>query len=134
MEIKDQLLQQADFARKNAYAPYSNFQVGAAVYAAGGKIYASCNVENVSFPCGTCAEAGAIAAMVSDGERIIKAILIVSDSLNLVYPCGACLQRIAEFAAPETPIYLASPDGIQREYCLKDLIPHNFKASELSHD
>lgn len=134
MEISQQLFEKADAARKNAYAPYSDYHVGAAVYAENQKIYASCNVENMSFPCGTCAEAGAIAAMIADGARAIKAVLVISDGSGLVYPCGACLQRIAEFADDNTMIYLAAKDKICKTYRLSELLPHNFKAMELGHD
>lgn len=134
MEISQQLFTKALAAQKNAYAPYSRYQVGAAVYTESQKIYASCNVENVSFPCGTCAEAGAIAAMIAGGDCKIKALLVVSDGRDLVYPCGACLQRIAEFSDAETVIYLADKNEIRKTYQLADLLPHTFKTMELAHD
>lgn len=134
MEIKEELLKKAVMAKENAYAPYSNYKVGAAILADDNKIYASCNVENVSFPCGTCAEAGAIAAMVAGGAKKIQAVLITSDSESLVYPCGACLQRIAEFANGDIEIHLASFNKIRQTHRLSDLLPHNFSAKELSHD
>ena len=127
MKIEEKLLEQALKARKNAYAPYSHFSVGAAIYAKSGKIYASCNVENVSFPCGTCAEAGAISAMIAAGETKIKAILVASGGKNLIYPCGACLQRIAEFSDEKTKIYLANTKEICKTYTLNELLPHGFK-------
>ena len=122
MDIKRELFEKAKQAGENAYAPYSGYKVGAALCTPEGEIYASCNVENISFPCGTCAEAGAI-----------KALLVVAGGEDLVYPCGACLQRIAEFAEPETAIYLASPGGIRRECRLKELLPCAFKSSEVRH-
>lgn len=134
MEIKQQLWEKAKAACLNAYAPYSNYSVGAAILAQSGRVYTSCNVENVSFPCGTCAEAGAIAAMVAGGDKKIKEILVVSGGKELVYPCGACLQRIAEFADSETVIYLADMSEIRRTYHLSNLLPYNFKASELKND
>ncbi|MCM1323500.1 MAG: cytidine deaminase [Acetobacter sp.] len=134
MEIKKQLWEKAKIVRLNAYTPYSNYKVGAAICAESGKIYASCNVENLSFPCGTCAEAGAIATMIAGGDKKIKAILIISEGNELVYPCGACLQRIAEFADDETLVYLADITAIRKTYHIKDLLPHNFKASELKND
>ncbi len=134
MEIKQQLWEKAKAARLNAYVPYSNYPVGAAVLAESGKIYASCNVENISFPCGTCAEAGAIAAMVAGGDKKIKEILIVSGGKDLVYPCGACLQRIAEFADEKTIIYLADLTEIRQTHHINNLLPHNFKATELKND
>ena len=89
-----QLFTFARTALEKAYAPYSHFRVGAAIEADDGKVYAGCNVENVSYPCGTCAEAGAVAAMVCGGSAKIRRILVTSDGAALVAPCGACLQRI----------------------------------------
>lgn len=134
MEISQQLFNRASQAKANAYAPYSQYCVGAAVCAESGNIYASCNVENISFPCGTCAEAGAISAMIAGGDKKITAILVVSDGKDLVYPCGACLQRIAEFSNEQTVIYLADKEKICKTYQLKDLLPHNFKTVELYHE
>ena len=134
MEIIYKLFETAKKARLNAYAPYSKYLVGASVLAESGAVYASCNVENISFPCGVCAEAGAISAMVAAGERKLKAVLVVSEGKNLVYPCGACLQRIAEFADADTQIYLADTAQIRKTCRITDLLPHNFKASELTDD
>lgn len=134
MEIVQQLFNKASAARFNAYAPYSHYFVGAAIYSENKKIYASCNVENISFPCGTCAEAGAISAMVSGGDKKIKKILVISDAKELVYPCGACLQRIAEFSDKDTMIYLADIKEVKKIYKLHDLLPYNFEAKELSDD
>lgn len=131
MEIKKMLFEQAKAARSNAYAPYSKYKVGAAIYAKSKKIYTGCNVENVSFPCGTCAEAGGIAAMVAGGDKKMTAILILAEGENLVYPCGACLQRIAEFADEKTKIYLADTKKIHKEHLLKDLLPYDFKEEEI---
>ncbi len=134
MEISQQLFERAVTVKSNAYAAYSHYCVGAAIYSESGKIYASCNVENISYPCGTCAEAGAISAMVAGGDKKIAAILITSDGKDLVYPCGACLQRIAEFADAKTLIYLADKEKICQTYHLNDLLPHNFKTVELYHE
>ena len=131
MEIKDKLFKEAKCAKNNAYAVYSNYFVGAAILSENKKIYSSCNVENVSYPCGTCAEAGAIAAMIAGGERKIVEILIISSGKDLVYPCGACLQRIAEFSDTSTLIHLANDKQICKTYKLEDLMPHKFNASEL---
>lgn len=127
MPNASQLFQQAAAARLQAYAPYSKFKVGAAVLAEDGKIYAGCNVENVSYPCGTCAEAGAIAAMVAAGARQIVAMAVVADGENLISPCGACLQRIAEFATPDTVVYLADLHGIKQSHKIFDLLPVAFQ-------
>lgn len=134
MDIKKQLFEQASNARLRAYAPYSKYYVGASIYSENKNIYSACNVENISFPCGICAEAGAISAMVAGGDKKIKSILIISDGADLVYPCGACLQRIAEFSDEETKIYLANLKEICKTYTLKDLLPYGFKTSELIND
>jgi len=106
--------------RENAYAPYSKFKVGAAILTADGKFFGGCNVENSSYPCGTCAEAGAISDMIATGERKIAEILIVADAKCIV-PCGNCLQKIAEFADGDTVVYSANLQGIVATHKLKDL-------------
>ena len=125
------LFNQALNARQNAYAPYSHFAVGAAVLSANGKIYAGCNVENISYPCGTCAEAGAIAAMNADGGRLIKDIVVVADGDSLISPCGACLQRIFEFADAETTVHLADLTGIKQSLKITELLPISFDEGSL---
>lgn len=126
MDNIQQLLHKASIAKENAYAPYSHYQVGAAVLSENGSIYAACNVENISFPCGVCAEAGAISAMIAAGGKHIKEILVTSSGNDLVYPCGACLQRIAEFGNENTKIHLADAVEIRKTYLLKELLPYNF--------
>ena len=125
------LFNQALNARQNAYAPYSHFAVGAAVLSANGKIYAGCNVENISYPCGTCAEAGAIAAMNADGGRLIKDIVVVADGDSLISPCGACLQRIFEFADAETTVHLADLTGIKQSLKITEILPVSFNEGSL---
>ena len=125
------LFNQALNARQNAYAPYSHFAVGAAVLSANGKIYAGCNVENISYPCGTCDEAGAIAAMNADGGRLIKDIVVVADGDSLISPCGACLQRIFEFADAETTVHLADLTGIKQSLKITELLPVSFNEGSL---
>ena len=130
MAAKNEILQTAEKYRLNAYAPYSKFKVGAAVLTADGKIFGGCNVENASYPCGTCAEAGAIAAMVAGGEREIAEILIIADTESIL-PCGNCLQKIAEFGTEKTVIHSADIKGNIKSYTLKQLLPHNFKAGDI---
>ena len=98
------LKEAAAIARDNAYAPYSGFNVGAAI-SAGGKVFSGCNVENASYPVGLCAERAAIAAAVTAGFRDIEAVVIMAD--KPIVPCGMCRQAIAEFN-PETPILMVS--------------------------
>ena len=129
--MTDDLLAAARAAKANAYAPYSRFAVGAAVRAASGAIFAGANVENAAYPVGTCAEAGAIAAMVTAGERTIVEALVVGDGAALVTPCGACRQRLREFAAPTVRIHIAGPDGIRASMTLDELLPHAFGPDNL---
>ena len=88
------LLDDARDVRENAYAPYSNFAVGAAIKTAQGTVFKGINVENVAYPEGTCAEAGAIAAMCAVGEREIVEIAVIADAPAPVPPCGGCRQRL----------------------------------------
>ncbi len=116
----------------NAYAPYSNYRVGAAVLTSSGKIFAGCNVENAAYPQGACAETGAIAAMCSAGEREIVAVLTVCDGDPLGTCCGGCRQRIREFAQPETPIYAADRTGVRATFTLGGLLPESFGPEHVS--
>ena len=125
------LLEEARAVRENAYAPYSRFKVGAAVRAASGAVYRGVNVENVAYPEGTCAEAGAIAAMVAAGDRAIRAVLVFGEGAALVTPCGACRQRIREFADPECLIHIAGPEGIRARFTLEELLPASFGPANL---
>ena len=127
MNNSDILFTKAKEASQKAYAPYSKFKVGCAILASSGNIYSGCNVENVSYPVGTCAEAGAIAAMVNGGDKKISAVLVYADSNSLISPCGACRQRIAEFADSSTIVYLADAQGIQKSISIEELLPLNFK-------
>lgn len=112
--------------RKNSYSPYSKFSVGAVIVSETGNIYGGCNVENSSYPCGTCAEAGAISSMIANGDSKIKEIIIVADSENII-PCGNCLQKIAEFSDENTLVHSASLSGINKTFKLSELLPHHFK-------
>ena len=131
-DLEQQLYNTALMARQNAYAPYSEFSVGAAILTDSGQIFAGCNVENAAYPCGTCAEAGAISAMIARGERHIKAVLILADT-TCILPCGNCLQKIAEFGSAQTIIYSADLKGIKKTQTLADLLPQNFSAKDMNH-
>lgn len=126
------LFETARAARENAYAPYSGFKVGAAVRGAGGAIYAGCNVENVAYPQGACAEAGAIAAMCLAGERRIAEVLVIADSPEPTSPCGGCRQRLAEFAAPDTPVILADLAGERARTTVGALLPGAFTPEHMT--
>ena len=128
----DALFAAAKAARERAYAPYSRFLVGAAIRAPSGAIYAGCNVENAAYPQGSCAEAGAIAAMALAGERTIEEIVVVGDGEDLCTPCGGCRQRIREFVAADAPIHVAGPEGVRKGFTLNELLPDSFGPSHLS--
>ena len=112
--------------RENAYAPYSRFKVGAAVRAASGEIFAGCNVENVASPEGTCAEAGAIAAMVAAGQTEILEVYVIADSPAPVPPCGGCRQKLAEFAKGAVKVTMATVDGKENASTVAGLLPGAF--------
>jgi homotetrameric cytidine deaminase len=100
------LVRAARAAMQNAYAPYSQFKVGAAVRASTGAIYAGANVENVAYPQGQCAEASALGALVAAGETAITAVAVVAERVEVCPPCGGCRQRLSEFGDRSTPVYL----------------------------
>lgn len=131
MSAPDDLLAAARTARAHAHAPYSGFAVGAAVRGASGRVYAGCNVENAAYPEGLCAEASAIGACVMAGETRIVEALVVADSAAPVTPCGACRQRLREFAADEAPIHAANAGGLVATYSLGSLLPHSFGPGHL---
>ena len=125
------LLQAATEVRLNAWAPYSRFKVGAALRATSGKVYTGCNVENVAYPEGTCAQAGAIAAMVAGGDTRIAEIWVIADSPEPVPCCGGCRQKIAEFAGPEVRVTMATVDGKSRTVTVAELLPGVFSAAHM---
>ena len=127
----DALFAAAAEARRNAHAPYSHFAVGAAVSSASGRIYTGCNVENAAYPSGSCAEQGAIAAMVVAGERQIADIAILGDAPHPVMPCGACRQRILEFADTRTQIHAGNLAGLRHSLFMEELLPHGFGRDSL---
>jgi len=112
--------------RENAYAPYSNFKVGAAIRTVTGEIYAGCNVENAAYPEGTCAEAGAIAAMVAAGARDIAEVAVIADSPQPVSPCGGCRQKLAEFVSGDVKVTMATTDGTVSDTTVSALLPGAF--------
>jgi cytidine deaminase len=125
------LFDAAKAAQSAAYAPYSRFNVGAALRTASGAIFAGCNVENAAYPQGACAEACAIGAMALAGERRIVEMLVIGGGEGLCTPCGGCRQRIREFAAPATPIHIAGPDGVRITLSLAELLPYSFGPENL---
>ena len=127
------LIDEAATARQNAYAPYSGFKVGAALRTDTGKVFVGVNVENAAYPQGTCAEAGAIAAMVAGGETRIAEVAVIADSPEPVTPCGGCRQKLSEFASPDTPVTMASGSGATVTMTMAELLPGAFTKSAMDH-
>jgi len=124
------LLRAAARARKNAYAPYSGFPVGAAVLA-GGRIFTGCNVENSSYPLGMCAERNAVGKAVSAGNRRIDALAVVAGKGRPAAPCGGCRQVLSEFCAPDAPVIYASTRGRSVTTDVGSLLPDSFGPADL---
>jgi len=129
--MSEQLCQAAITAMDQAYAPYSQFHVGAAVMDENGQIHVGGNVENAAYPNGICAETSAIAAMVAAGGRRIMMIAVAGRGDVLCTPCGGCRQRIREFAAPDTNILICDETGQRAAYQMNDLLPVNFGPDNL---
>ena len=127
----DKLIVAAQSAMQNAYAPYSNFQVGAAVLTDKGNIYSGCNVENAAYPIGHCAEASAISAMISGGESTVVAIAVAGKGDALCTPCGGCRQRIREFAAEDASVLICDENHLRHETTIGDLLPLSFGPENL---
>jgi len=126
----EQLILAAQSSRENAYVPYSNFKVGAAVLTSGEKIYTGCNVENASYGLCNCAERTAIFKAVSEGELDLVAIAIIADTAQPVAPCGACRQVMAEFGINK--IIMCNLRGQQYIATLEELLPYSFGKKHLS--
>ncbi|MEM8578521.1 MAG: cytidine deaminase [Pseudomonadota bacterium] len=117
--------------RDRAYAPYSGFAVGAALRTVDGAVFTGCNVENIAYPEGTCAEAGAIAAMCAAGARQIAEVYVVAGGTAPVTPCGGCRQKLAEFGKGDVPVTMATTDGQELHMTLADLLPGAFGAEHM---
>jgi cytidine deaminase len=113
-------------ARERAYAPYSQFRVGAALLDEQGRVHAGCNVENAAYPLGQCAEASALAQLVLAGGQRIAAALVLGVAATPVTPCGGCRQRLREFADDALPVWAADPTGLRQRYTLGELLPSSF--------
>jgi cytidine deaminase len=130
-KIIDKMFKAALKARENAHAPYSKFYVGASVLSEDGEIFAGCNVENAAYGGTICAEANAICSLVAAGKKKIKAALVVGDAKTLITPCGACRQKIREFARLDVPVYLADLQGVKKTVTLEELLPYSFGPEHL---
>ena len=131
-ESANDLYRSARAALERSYSPYSRYPVGAAVRTATGMVFVGCNVENASFPLGTCAEAGAIAAMALAGEREIVEVVTVTGGPTPGTPCGGCRQRLREFAGPAVPVYATTTDGAVLTSTIAELLPHSFGPEHLT--
>ncbi len=125
------LVAAARAAREQAYAPYSHFQVGAAVLDELGRIHRGGNVENAAYPQGWCAETSAIAAMVAAGGRRIVAAAVCGVADDPVTPCGGCRQRLREFADDDCPVYITDLDSVLATHTLGELFPNSFGPNHL---
>jgi cytidine deaminase len=126
------LLGSASVARRHAYAPYSGYDVGAAVRDEQGRVFVGCNIENASFGLTLCAERVAIAKMISEGGKKVEQIAIATKDGGM--PCGMCLQTLLEFAEDpsEVYVYVSNDQGDAHEFTLHDLLPHGFESGGLA--
>jgi cytidine deaminase len=124
------LRERALAAMERAYAPYSNFQVGAALLGADGSITEACNVENAAFPAGTCAERAALAGAIARGVRSFRVLTIATSADEPTPPCGMCRQALIEFS-PELEIVSVTRTGKESRWRLSELLPHAFSPSSL---
>ena len=130
-KIQYQLYNRAKAVMQKAYAPYSKFKVGAAIYDENGNYHVGCNVENAAYPIGNCAEASAISAMIASNGNKIIAISVTGFGDLLCTPCGGCRQRIREFASFNTPIIIGNEKEIKKIFTLEELLPYSFGPENL---
>jgi len=126
------LLAAARDIREKAYAPYSNFKVGVALRSTSGEIFVGVNVENAAYPEGTCAEAGAIAAMIAAGHTRIAEVAVIADAPVPVQPCGGCRQKLREFAEGDVVVTMANLNGVEAQMTVGALLPGAFSKDQLA--
>ena len=129
MSAPAELLEAAKAVRQNAYVPYSNFRVGAALRGESGTVYRGANVENASYGLTRCAEQSAVQALASAGERSFSEVVVYTDADTPASPCGACRQILFEFA-PDASVYLVNSAGTTKTFQVKDLLPDGFALEE----
>lgn len=128
---REDLIKAAMEAKEHAYAPYSNFRVGAALLTKDGKIYQGCNIENAGYTPTNCAERTAFFKAVYEGERNFEAIAVNGDADDYLYPCGVCRQVMAEFCAPDFKVFVSKKNGEYLEFTLAEIFPGAFTPAEL---
>lgn len=126
MMDKDELIHKAKQARTKAYAPYSKFKVGAALLTDEGKVYSGANIENSSYSLTCCAERVAIFKAVSAGDANFNKLAVIGNTAEVISPCGACRQVMAEFFDENVLIYLSNLSGSVEETTISQLLPHSF--------
>jgi cytidine deaminase len=135
MKISDQTVQEmlkiAMETKKHAYAPYSNYFVGACILTENNKMFGGCNIENASYGLTICAESSAIFSMVISDERKIKAILVTGTGPEMCTPCGACRQRLREFAPFNAPVYCCNDKEVLGIMTVEELLPNSFGPQHL---
>ena len=128
---RDELVSRARLIRRRAYAPYSDYAVGAALLAASGEVYEGVNVENAAYPAGMCAERTALFTAVTQGEREFIAIAVVTE--NGGTPCGSCRQALSEFGLSMVVVVADAEGKVVHEIPLGELLPEAFGPSKLAH-
>ncbi len=126
MVSDEELIEKARLARMSAHAPYSNFQVGAALLTSDGRVFTGCNVENSTYGLSMCAERVAIFKAVSEGMQEIAKVVVVTDSEDIAPPCGCCRQMTWEFGSEATQVIIANLAGQVRRYQIRELLPQAF--------
>lgn len=130
-QLKCALIDTAVEMRGQAYCPYSNYQVGAAILTKSGKIYGGCNIENASYPATICAERTAAVKAVSEGEKDFVALAVAVSGSATGYPCGVCRQFLNEFAFGDMDVFLINKEGNVVEESFGHLFPHGFKGKDM---
>lgn len=125
------LFEQACSARTQAYAPYSQYYVGACIESENGELFSGCNIENAAYSVGICAESNALAQFISAGQKRIKQVMVVVQGPGIASPCGACRQRLFEFSDAETIVHMRDLCGNTMSLKLHELLPHGFGPTNL---
>ena len=126
---REKMFEMALASRNESHSPYSKFKVGVCIFADDGHYYGGCNIENTSFPEGQCAEATAIGNMIVHGGRKIIATLVVTDTVEGVFPCGGCLQKLSEFSSPNTEVLIANLKGIKLAKPFREMFHTQFASA-----